>query len=254
MGFQVGDFVAFDPRPEVHARTASSTRATSTTRRAAPRCWRRPRLWSSSGAPRCRSTATCCSPSPKRSARARRRSCTATWPRWSRSTTPRPAPGQNSRERGVTIAMADSTGPFDYHLTHKLLGAAAGIRHRAPARRLQVLPLRRGGGARGGQRPAHGAGLLRGGRFARLRAHASRRLASLAELLASTCRASRRSTATATSWARSRASRSSPNSRPPSCALRRRKTISDLEGPSPRMAHKSAANRPFRLARSLHYG
>ncbi|MDQ2696077.1 MAG: osmoprotectant NAGGN system M42 family peptidase [Pseudomonadota bacterium] len=32
-----------------------------------------------------------------------------------------PAPGQNSRESGVTIAMADSSGPFDYHLTHKLL-------------------------------------------------------------------------------------------------------------------------------------
>lgn len=32
-----------------------------------------------------------------------------------------PAPGQNSRESGVTVAMADSTGPFDYHLTHKLL-------------------------------------------------------------------------------------------------------------------------------------
>lgn len=32
-----------------------------------------------------------------------------------------PAPGQNSRERGVTISMQDSTGPFDYHLTHKLL-------------------------------------------------------------------------------------------------------------------------------------
>jgi peptidase M42 family hydrolase len=33
-----------------------------------------------------------------------------------------PAPGQNSRESGVTIAMADSSGPFDYHLSHKLLG------------------------------------------------------------------------------------------------------------------------------------
>ncbi len=32
-----------------------------------------------------------------------------------------PAPGQNSRERGVTISMKDSSGPFDYHLTHKLL-------------------------------------------------------------------------------------------------------------------------------------
>ncbi|WP_035691651.1 osmoprotectant NAGGN system M42 family peptidase [Azospirillum halopraeferens] len=32
-----------------------------------------------------------------------------------------PALGQNSRETGVTIAMADSTGPFDYSLTHRLL-------------------------------------------------------------------------------------------------------------------------------------
>jgi peptidase M42 family hydrolase len=31
------------------------------------------------------------------------------------------APGQNSRETGATIAMADSSGPFDYHLTHHLL-------------------------------------------------------------------------------------------------------------------------------------
>lgn len=33
-----------------------------------------------------------------------------------------PAPGQNSRETGVTIAMKDQVGPFDYHLTHKLIG------------------------------------------------------------------------------------------------------------------------------------
>lgn len=31
------------------------------------------------------------------------------------------APNQNSREFGVTLAMADMGGPFDYHLTHKLL-------------------------------------------------------------------------------------------------------------------------------------
>jgi peptidase M42 family hydrolase len=31
------------------------------------------------------------------------------------------APGQCSREFGVTVAMADQTGPFDYHLTQKLL-------------------------------------------------------------------------------------------------------------------------------------
>jgi len=42
-----------------------------------------------------------------------------------------PAPGQNSRERGVTIAMMDSSGPFDYHLTHKILGLCTdhGIPH-----------------------------------------------------------------------------------------------------------------------------
>ena len=31
------------------------------------------------------------------------------------------APGQNSSEFGVTIAMADQTGPFDYHLTKRLV-------------------------------------------------------------------------------------------------------------------------------------
>lgn len=31
------------------------------------------------------------------------------------------APGQNSSEFGVTVAMADMSGPFDYHLTHRLL-------------------------------------------------------------------------------------------------------------------------------------
>lgn len=31
------------------------------------------------------------------------------------------APNQASSEFGVTIAMADSTGPFDYHLTHHLI-------------------------------------------------------------------------------------------------------------------------------------
>jgi len=31
------------------------------------------------------------------------------------------APGQNSREFGATIAMADMSGPFDYHLTQKLI-------------------------------------------------------------------------------------------------------------------------------------
>ncbi|XHC00646.1 osmoprotectant NAGGN system M42 family peptidase [Nitratireductor sp. ac15] len=31
------------------------------------------------------------------------------------------APGQNSAEFGVTIAMADQAGPFDYHLTKKLV-------------------------------------------------------------------------------------------------------------------------------------
>lgn len=32
------------------------------------------------------------------------------------------APSNNTDEFGVTVCMKDSTGPFDYHLTHKLLG------------------------------------------------------------------------------------------------------------------------------------
>lgn len=41
------------------------------------------------------------------------------------------APGQNSREKGATIAMADSSGPFDFHLTHHLLNLCKnnGIEH-----------------------------------------------------------------------------------------------------------------------------
>lgn len=41
------------------------------------------------------------------------------------------APGQNSSEFGVTIAMADMVGPFDYHLTYKLIDLceSQGIRY-----------------------------------------------------------------------------------------------------------------------------
>ncbi|MFW6060302.1 MAG: osmoprotectant NAGGN system M42 family peptidase [Phycisphaeraceae bacterium] len=35
-----------------------------------------------------------------------------------------PAPGQNATEFDVTVVMKDSSGPFDYHLTHKLLELA----------------------------------------------------------------------------------------------------------------------------------
>ena len=35
-----------------------------------------------------------------------------------------PGPGQNASEHDVTIAMKDSSGPFDYHLTQKLLHLA----------------------------------------------------------------------------------------------------------------------------------
>ena len=31
------------------------------------------------------------------------------------------APGQSTHEYGVTVCMADSNGPFDYHLTHHLI-------------------------------------------------------------------------------------------------------------------------------------
>jgi peptidase M42 family hydrolase len=36
------------------------------------------------------------------------------------------APNQNSVEQGVTIAMQDMSGPFDYHLTHHLLDLCRG--------------------------------------------------------------------------------------------------------------------------------
>ncbi len=41
------------------------------------------------------------------------------------------APGQNTSESGVTIAMQDSSGPFDWHLTRHLIGLCreAGIEH-----------------------------------------------------------------------------------------------------------------------------
>ena len=42
------------------------------------------------------------------------------------------APGQNTDERAATICVQDMAGPFDYHLTHKLieLAKANGIAHR----------------------------------------------------------------------------------------------------------------------------
>lgn len=43
------------------------------------------------------------------------------------------APGQNSREKGVTFAMKDQEGPFDYHLTHYLIDLAR--RHGIPHQR-----------------------------------------------------------------------------------------------------------------------
>lgn len=38
-----------------------------------------------------------------------------------------PAPGQNSSEDGVTVAAMDLTGPFDYHLTRKLVEIGEGL-------------------------------------------------------------------------------------------------------------------------------
>lgn len=42
------------------------------------------------------------------------------------------APGQNTDEFGVTVCLKDSSGPFDYHLTHKLLNICEehDIRHK----------------------------------------------------------------------------------------------------------------------------
>ncbi len=44
-----------------------------------------------------------------------------------------PGPGQNSDEFGVTMAMMDMSGPFDYHLTHRLIDLCA--EHHIPCRR-----------------------------------------------------------------------------------------------------------------------
>jgi peptidase M42 family hydrolase len=38
------------------------------------------------------------------------------------------APGQNTSEYGVTVVMQDSSGPFDWHLTHKLIDLCAKYR------------------------------------------------------------------------------------------------------------------------------
>ncbi|MGB0744912.1 MAG: osmoprotectant NAGGN system M42 family peptidase, partial [Opitutales bacterium] len=43
------------------------------------------------------------------------------------------AEGQNSSEHGVTVAMADSSGPFDYHLTHHLINLCR--KHKIPHQR-----------------------------------------------------------------------------------------------------------------------
>ncbi len=43
------------------------------------------------------------------------------------------APGQNTSERAATICMQDMSGPFDYHLTHKLIALAK--EHDIPHRR-----------------------------------------------------------------------------------------------------------------------
>jgi peptidase M42 family hydrolase len=43
------------------------------------------------------------------------------------------APGQSSTEHEVTVAFMDSHGPFDYHLSHKLL--ELGLEHGIPMRR-----------------------------------------------------------------------------------------------------------------------
>ncbi|QXC62655.1 osmoprotectant NAGGN system M42 family peptidase [Aquihabitans sp. G128] len=81
------------------------------------------------------------------------------------------APGQHSIEHGVTIPMADMTGPFDYHLTRRLLRLCrnAGIPH--ASRHLQVVPLRCGRRPRGRRRHPGGADRLRARRQPRLGAH-----------------------------------------------------------------------------------
>jgi peptidase M42 family hydrolase len=81
---------------------------------------------------------------------------------------------QETSEYGVTIAMLDSSGPFDYYLTRRLSNLCKRFRHRAQPRRVPLLPLRRRGGPGGGQRYPHGAGVFRPGQLSRLRAYPPR--------------------------------------------------------------------------------
>ncbi len=54
------------------------------------------------------------------------------------------APGQNTSTYGVTIAMQDSSGPFDWHLTRNLHQARARQQDRAHPRRFPLFTARTG--------------------------------------------------------------------------------------------------------------
>ncbi len=91
LGVRVGDTVSFDTRTEFGP-TASSPRATWTTRPAWPACWPRPKRRCATANP-CRWTCCCCSPSRKRWGWAPRTCCTAatspSWRRWTTAPWPR---------------------------------------------------------------------------------------------------------------------------------------------------------------------
>ena len=66
------------------------------------------------------------------------------------------APGQNSAEFGVTISMADRNGPFDYHLTRKLVEARVENEIPLSEGHVPLLSVGRRLGGRGRTRRAHG--------------------------------------------------------------------------------------------------
>ena len=82
------------------------------------------------------------------------------------------APGQHTSPYGVTVAMQDSSGPFDWHLTRSLIVLAREHSIDHCARRVSPLSIRRCRGDRGGERYPRGAGLLRPRREPRLGADA----------------------------------------------------------------------------------
>jgi peptidase M42 family hydrolase len=127
-GYQIGDFIAFDPNPEIHDKFINSRHLDNKAGVAATLAAVKAVLEGGVSLPVDCHVIFTISEEIGTGASAVLHGDVAEMVAVDNAT---PAPGQNSRERGVTIAMADSTGPFDFHLTRKLLHLCTsyGIEH-----------------------------------------------------------------------------------------------------------------------------